>query len=116
MNTKIEVKPALSAEEWAQIPRSLHGSGVLVIDSIDGMRLRQTDTLARIMALANAALPVDHPQKLTWEMVDALRESARVHQDEYGFDKRPKHVAQRALGLAAIDGIAALLPPREVKT
>jgi hypothetical protein len=59
--------------------------------------------------MANAALPADSRQQMTWATVDLLEVCLACAVDG-GLD-----IDRRAAVEAFIDSLAALLPPREVK-
>lgn len=71
-----EIVPVMTQEEWAEVRRNeprYHLSHLG--DGIDIIRDNRADgdaTLPLVLAVANDALPVDHPLKITREDVDAL--------------------------------------------
>jgi len=120
------IPPALTAEEWANSEFASHyglattslevdhkgrvfahsemaDEDIVVIlnEAVDARAV-----LPKFIALANAALPDGDPRKITWAMVDELREWAT------GFDDpRP---GQETLAAIA-DALGSYLPPREAK-
>lgn len=76
-----EIRPALSAEEWAgrHAKRALRvfldaRGGITVAGDSGGAGTHDPATLHAIIAIANASLPDDDPRKLAWEDVDMLRQ------------------------------------------
>lgn len=101
-----DITPALSAEEWAATPAFADDSGVTVEVTRDGLVVIGDDgngvilDAAKTLALANHALPVGHPLKITRAKLDALEAAiGRGDYEDYG-------AAQ-----AVMDHLAALLPP-----
>jgi hypothetical protein len=106
--------PALSAEEWAD--GAHHGvayvdDGALLVVHHDrhqeDVRV-EADDLPAVMALANAALPDGHPQKLTPAMVDALDALDDPAAHDPSANGGPAHGGEVARLRAAL---RALLPP-----
>lgn len=120
-----EIRPALSAEEWARervesttnadtvsLIRSEHGRVNFVAHGTNGWRgepntiglVMGTRMPLAIMALANAALSDDSPHKITRADVDMLESSAENDHDAY--------VNRGAMNQLAAK-LAALLPPEK---
>lgn len=85
--TDTPIEPALTSEEWASPPDALDGYVNFAGGTVDvrlGSKMGTTGTLeqdiAKLIALANAALPSDDPRKFTHLDVEALRETARVEE------------------------------------
>lgn len=97
-----EIKPVVAPDLWAHFARFPDFLRERVAEGCDRVLHDLKRDPAALMALANAALPDDHPGKLTWAHVDALRECAE-------FTGGPE--ADKTTEAAAI--VASLLPPRE---
>lgn len=95
------IKPALTPQEWADMP-----------DSIEWQAARLGDK-ARIIALANAALPDGDARKFTHLDVEALRETARVQERALAAAMGPgtDNYIERLRRLAA--ALESYLPPEE---
>jgi hypothetical protein len=122
MTDKIE--PALSAEEWDMREATredthvrldwFNGPPTLYIDNLSNAPLSISDecesshggvpALIAMIALTNATLPDTDPRKITWGMVDAIR------------DAEPSWGERDTEGLALLrhiaDALASYLPPR----
>lgn len=95
------IPPVLSAEEWRDVQRGATNSGMVVFFLSHFARVERYNAAA---AIANAALPDDHPGKLTWADVEWLRSVLRPGHTVIASDIKTLH---------AIAGkLAALLPPR----
>ena len=108
MDTK-EIKPALTAEEWAEIKRlSARGYFQATADLPPQLRALALDfDQFRAMAVANAALPDDDPRKITRDEVAMIAEEARVR--SWNGTHYDLSLAPDWNRLAA--KLAALLPP-----
>lgn len=117
------IAPALTPEEWAEAedgelvirtPYSarIPSGGYLNLNTAaaDGYEVITTADLPALMALANAALPDDHPGKLTWEQVERLRELAKDVEAEWPYEHEGPRDAGFLRALAA--ALGSLLPPR----
>jgi hypothetical protein len=117
------MRPALTAEEWSDKSASYHeedgpefiqdkqiligpsGESIFVKRSFNGapvdMVSLRDDQLVALIALANHALPDDHPLKITREMIDGL----------IGEAEAAPTVQQHAFLISVASVLAALLPP-----
>lgn len=119
--------PALNPEEWEWLettPFAGHIIGLTLRQRVKGWTygLNDTESLAAIVALANAALPADSPYRLTWAQVDMLTHEGEMigtgglgrgeKPDSY-YDRPHQSQAQREAAMRALASlIASLLPPR----
>ncbi len=98
--TKVDVAPALSAEEWKQLEIPFAGNiyqeRMLGVFVEDGWRYK----MAKVIALANAGMPDESPHKITRDDVERLREAMTM----------PCYSTLHALEPIA-KKLAALLPP-----
>lgn len=102
-----EPTPVMTASEWKDV-RGFTTSYLLsnLGDGIDVIRDEPGDresTLPLIMAVANHALPDDHPLKMTLSDVNLIREVA----EDYKYRGTSTHVELQALSAK----LTALLPP-----
>lgn len=99
--------PALSAEEWAKVPADWHCHHTQ-FGNFGGDHYLTPEQRAALAALCLHG-------RISWEMVDALREEAHWRQDQAVRD--PAYAAghqERAEVLTSIaDLLESLLPPRE---
>ena len=101
--TDSPIEPALTPEEWHIL--RLRSAGKMIGETVRGFLVfdqYKEDQVAAI-AVANAALPDSDPHKITWAMVDDLRE----------VDGRLDDDALRPLVVRIADVLASYLPPRE---
>ena len=89
------IEPAIDAKTWGEI---IAAGGPAKHNSI--VADAAPDEYAFCLALFNAALPDDDPRKITWAMVDDLRDMSRR-----------TTTAGRRHQIA--DALASYLPPRE---
>lgn len=99
-----EIKPALTAEEWAQNAKTDHGDGIRLLSDAE-VRIGTREVFAATKELhALAALALHgQPFGFTWNDVDIIDIAAACD-----YEGSAKLCALR-------DRIAALLPPREAK-
>ncbi len=112
------VAPALDAAEWDQALGSPEAVPALIEQHVQAAAALPpedaTEHLRAALALANHALPDDHPRKITWGAVDALRSALVVYHDAVGSTFGPLGVRRhpwRAMA-ATTEILGALLPPR----
>lgn len=110
--TGAEVRPALVSDEWARAQCARDGVCMLARDGVlDIVEIEEPhdqtfvtgDGLASAVALANAALPDGHPNKLTHEDAAALRAARDFC--------RSRHMRGHPSLDTLPDKLAALLPP-----
>ena len=113
-----ELKPALSAEEWARIaiPTPITAPGrsvrVEVVDAgllIGPREFIGRDDVPALIALANAALPDDSPYKITRDDVTILDQLVCVIPNGVGLGDDPNGARRWLRGF--VTKLAALLPP-----
>jgi hypothetical protein len=81
-----EIRPALSAEEWEQVMRfggPMKYDSFLELLAVEPAPV-QRNTMFRMMALANAALPEGDARKFTMHDVRLLRDAASASADYTG--------------------------------
>jgi hypothetical protein len=130
-----ELTPALTPEEWADVSRGRAPDGMRVwidqkngtvdVDSSGGEWAPRSEPAAKMLALANAALPDDSPYRLSHEDVRAIL-AARIaypvgsasHRQLVGIARRLAALLQPYLALEqdieramAPYDLAAVLPP-----
>jgi hypothetical protein len=112
------IAPAMSPEEWTEALSWPHGVKDYIVGPAErvGYGDDSCADMARLIALANAALPDHDPRKITWAMVALLNAMIGRTRDTLRFDGSPDgrlawvgllHVVQLA------DALASYLPPRE---
>jgi hypothetical protein len=121
-----EITPALTPSQWAARSNDcavIH-DGALRLPGIgewpdEAAPLDATDALG-VMALANAALPDDHPNKLAWADVEVVTRilpqwmaAARGESVTIDLATSPQDVLERLSALAA--KLSALLPPEDAR-
>ena len=112
------VAPALDAEEWSQALGSPDAVPALIEQHVQAAAALPPEDAAEhlraALALTNHALPDDHPGKITWGAVDALRSALVVYHDAVGSTFGPLGVRRhpwRAMA-ASTEILGSLLPPR----
>lgn len=115
----VRILPALDATEWDQALGSPDAVPVLMEQHVQAAAALPPDEasehLRAAVALANHMLPDDHPRKITWGTVDALRSALVVYHDAVGSTFGPLGVRRhpwRAMA-ATTEVLGSLLPPRE---
>ena len=106
MPDPLKIEPALSEQEWRESLSSVVDSSFWRVQA------------PVMIALSNAALPSDHPCKLTWAKLVLLREqveiadpdNARVLAHGAAYDQER---ADNDAALAFLDALESYLPPRE---
>lgn len=117
------ITPALTAEEWRITSAAVARDFAITAlknefkDEYGECMLAEPLSLPAVIALANTALPDADPRKITWAMVDALRNlfesSDFLAYEEPGH--RADHEETKRVGDLAyqcLDAIASYLPPR----
>lgn len=125
-NDAPDIPPALSESEWENEAAIVGGLGVrirhtipnqptLEISSVDGRiatpvlhSIADTNSIAALIALANAAMNDEDPRKITRETVDTLRQMrALLHGVGMGVDPE----GGRTFVAELADALESLLPP-----
>jgi hypothetical protein len=103
------IASAMSPEEWTEALSWPHGVKDYIVGPADrvGYGDDSCADMARLIALANAALPDTDPRKITRAMVERLYGLANVLRDVH----RMNIDAEQCESLA--DALASYLPPRE---
>jgi hypothetical protein len=101
-----EIKPVMSPDEWGEALERLR--------TPDLPRMYAYEPLgdAQVMALANAALPDGHPNKITREDVDAL--ATAMNELRYLAQMVPGSGERLTIGLLRRK-LSALLPPEDAR-
>jgi hypothetical protein len=103
MTDTSKIEPALSPEEWANLSVF---KGETAAQHRIMLALNGGGTVAHMpatIALANAALSDDDPRKITWAMVDEIREAASFIHEVSEEQPKLKRIAA---------ALASYLPPR----
>lgn len=112
------IAPALAPAEWDRALGSPDAAPALLeghVQAAAALPLEAaSEHLRAAVALANYMLPDDHPRKITWGTVDALRSALVVYHDavgstfgELGIRRHPwREMA------ATTEALGSLLPPR----
>ena len=110
--------PAVDPVEWDQALASPEAVPGLIEQHVRAAAALPpegaSEHLRAALALANHALPDDHPRKITWGAVDALRSALIVYHDAVGSTFGPLGVRRhpwRAMA-ATTEVLGSLLPPR----
>ncbi|HEV8448572.1 MAG TPA: hypothetical protein VGQ44_17200 [Gemmatimonadaceae bacterium] len=113
MNDRETVSPALRADEWREIEPDLPTFGPAHREAMralaNSLHEANGGLLAKMIALANAALPVDDPRKFTHVTVDVLRQMPAFLRGA-GMGADPDGAGRFISNLA--DVIESYLPPR----
>jgi len=118
------IPPALTAKEWSEALAWRFGITDYLVRPAEllGGGQNSPSDLARVIALANAALPDDDPRKITWAMADDAREAYRsavilaTHAQNSGDETERQRYRALAIRYAVLaDALASYLPPREAK-
>ena len=112
------VPPALDRAEWDRALESPEAVPALLEQHVQAAAALPAEEAAEHLraaaALANHLLPDDHPRKITWGAVDALRSALVVYHDAVGSTFGPLGVRRhpwRAMA-ATTEVLGSLLPPR----
>ena len=115
MSDPLRIEPALSAEEWKDVPRRLetnYDDGLYQLCS-PGITAKN---LPEIIARANALLPDSDPRKITWEWIEMIRQCADFIEGAYGGQGEREDNARYAARVRRIaDALASYLPSREAE-
>jgi hypothetical protein len=105
-DASVPIPPALDAEEWTEVEPLTESGYSDDLYQLVSRGIKVSD-LTKIIALANHYLPDDDPRKITWAMVDIIREAGkwigREGNPYIGFAKNLPRYA---------DVLASYLPPR----
>lgn len=112
------IPPALDPAEWDRALESPDAVPALLEQHVQAAAALPAEDasehLRAALALANHLLPEDHPRKITWGAVDALRSALVVYHDAVGSTFGPLGVRRhpwRAMA-ATTEVLGSLLPPR----